>query len=77
VQAVLGRVDSSDTLVDPQAVPMVRTGTRGGDVEIFSVTTPLPVAGTVGYTVRILPHNDLLAGDNELGLIRLAGRAAL
>jgi len=32
----------------------------------------LPVAGPVGYTVRVLPHHPLLAGDNELGLVTLA-----
>jgi glycogen phosphorylase len=26
----------------------------------------------VGYTVRVLPHHPLLAGDNELGLVTLA-----
>jgi len=26
----------------------------------------------VGYTVRVLPHHTLLAGDNELGLVTLA-----
>ena len=72
VQAVLGRVDSSDSLVDPETVVMTHTGTGEGGVEVFSTTAPLPVAGSVGYTVRILPHNDLLAADNELGLVRLA-----
>ena len=43
-----------------------------GGVEVFSATTPLPVAGPVGYTVRVLPHNGLLAADNELGLVTLA-----
>ena len=28
--------------------------------------------GPVGYTVRVLPHHRLLAGDNELGLVTLA-----
>ena len=36
------------------------------------VTARLPVAGPVGYTVRVLPHHPLLAGDNELGLVTLA-----
>ena len=53
-------------------VAMTHTGTGEGGVEIFSTTAPLPVAGSVGYTVRVLPHNDLLAADNELGLVRLA-----
>ena len=43
-----------------------------GGTEIFSTTTPLPVAGSVGYTVRVLPHPPLLAGDTELGLVTLA-----
>ena len=38
----------------------------------FSTTTPLPVAGPVGYTVRVLPHHPLLASDTELGLVTLA-----
>jgi starch phosphorylase len=73
VQAVLGRVDATDALLDPVCVPMAHTGTAEGDIEIFSTTTPLPVAGSVGYTVRVLPHHPLLAGDNELGLVALAG----
>ncbi len=72
VQAVLGRVDGSDALVDPVTAPMKHTGTADGGNEVFSTTTPLPVAGPVGYTVRVLPHHPLLAGDNELGLVTLA-----
>jgi starch phosphorylase len=72
VQAVLGRVNGSDTLVDPVTVSMAHTGTADGGNEVFSTTAPLPVAGPVGYTVRVLPHHPLLAGDNELGLVTLA-----
>lgn len=72
VQAVLGRVDAGDSLVDPATVPMVHTGTADNGNEIFTATTPLPIAGSVGYTVRVLPHHRLLAGDNELGLVTLA-----
>jgi glycogen phosphorylase len=71
VQAVLGRVDTSGTLQDPVAVRMTHTGLVGGN-QIFSTTTPLPVAGPVGYTVRVLPHHRLLAGENELALVTLA-----
>lgn len=71
-QALVGRVDTADQLVDPVTVPMAHTGAVDGGLDVFSTTTPLPVAGSVGYTVRVLPHNDLLADDNELGLVRLA-----
>ncbi|OBI84464.1 alpha-glucan family phosphorylase [Mycobacterium sp. E740] len=72
VQAVLGRVDAGDQLVDPVTVPMAHTGSADGGTEVFSATAPLPIAGPVGYTVRVLPHHPLLAGDNELGLVTLA-----
>ncbi|OBK78612.1 glycosyltransferase family 1 protein [Mycobacterium sp. 1164985.4] len=72
VQAVLGRVDAGDHLVDPVTVPMAHTGPADGGKDVFSATAPLPVAGPVGYTVRVLPHHPLLAGDNELGLVTLA-----
>jgi starch phosphorylase len=68
----LGRVDASDSLVDPVTVLMTHTGTGDSGNEIFSMTTPLPVAGPVGYTVRVLPHHRLLAVDSELGLVTLA-----
>ena len=72
VQAVLGRVDAGDSLVDPVSAPMSHTGTAESGYEIFTATAPLPFAGSVGYTVRVLPHHRLLAGDNELGLVTLA-----
>jgi starch phosphorylase len=72
VQAVVGRVDAGDALVNPETVPMAHTGTADGGNEVFSTTTPLPVAGPVGYTVRVLPHHPLLAADTELGLVTLA-----
>ena len=72
VEAVVGRVDASDALLEPQTVPMAHTSTADGGYDLFSTTTPLPVAGPVGYTVRVLPHHPLLAADNELGLVTLA-----
>jgi glycogen phosphorylase len=72
VQAVLGRVDTADALVNPVTVAMLHTGTGEGGTETFSTTTPLPVAGPVGYTVRVLPHHPLLASDTELGLVTFA-----
>ncbi|OPX10601.1 alpha-glucan family phosphorylase [Mycobacterium sp. AT1] len=71
VEAVVGRVDTADVLVDPLVVPMTHTGSADGN-DVFSSTTPLPVAGRVGYTVRVLPHHRLLAADDELGLVTLA-----
>jgi starch phosphorylase len=72
VQAVLGRVDTGDVLVNPVTVDMPYTGTAAGGDHVFATTTPLPVAGSVGYTVRVLPNHPLLAAPNELGLVALA-----
>ena len=72
VQAVVGKVDAGDALVDPVTVEMTHTGAAGGGGEIFSTTTPLPVAGAVGYTVRVLPYHPMLASEAELGLVTLA-----
>jgi starch phosphorylase len=68
VQAVLGRVSTTDDLSDTTAVPMTHSGSDAG-AELFTVDTPVPLSGAVGYTVRVLPHNDLLASDAELGLV--------
>jgi starch phosphorylase len=72
VQAVLGRVDASDVLLEPVTVDMTHTRTAGAGKEVYSMTTPLPVAGAVGYTVRVLPNHPMLTAPNELGLVTLA-----
>ncbi len=72
VQAVVGRVDTGDALLEPLFVDMPYTGTAAGGDHIFATTTPLPVAGSVGYTVRVLPHHPMLASEAELGLVTLA-----
>ncbi len=68
VQAVLGRVSVDDDLSDVTTVEMAHAGTDSG-AEVFTVDTPVPLSGAVGYTVRILPHHPLLATDAELGLV--------
>lgn len=68
VQAVFGRVSAADELSDVTVVPMAHTGSDSG-AELFTVETPVPLSGAVGYTVRVLPHHDLLAADGELGLV--------
>ncbi len=73
VQAVLGRVGAGDTLLEPVTVAMAHSGTGPGGTEVFSTTTALPVAGAVGYTVRVLPSHPMLAADSELRLVTLAG----
>ena len=72
VQSVVGRVDTGDALVDPVTVDMPYTGTAAGGDHVFATTAPLPVAGSVGYTVRVLPHHPMLASEAELGLVTLA-----
>jgi glycogen phosphorylase len=72
VQAVVGRVETGDALVNPVAVDMPYTGTASGGDHVFLTTTPLPVAGSVGYTVRVLPRHPMLASGTELGLVTLA-----
>jgi starch phosphorylase len=72
VQALVGRVDARDALLEPVTVEMSYTGTAEGGNQVFSTTTPLPLAGSVGYTVRVLPRNPLLADSSELGLVTLA-----
>ncbi|WP_072802642.1 alpha-glucan family phosphorylase [Rhodococcoides yunnanense] len=68
VQAAIGRVTETDDLTDIRYEPMTHTGTDSLG-EVFATDTALPVSGAVGYTVRVLPHHELFAGDSELGLV--------
>ncbi len=68
VQVVLGKVGDSDELYDVVTRTMRYAGNGNYDIEV-----PLPHAGAVGYTVRVLPRHDLLASPAELGRVVLAG----
>ena len=72
VQAVVGRVDESDELRDSAVVPMAYLGVTDGVAARFEATLPLPHAGLLGYTVRILPRHPLMASPTEFGLVQLA-----
>jgi len=73
VQAVVGRVDEADELDEMVSAPMVHVGGADGDGDRFEAVVPLPHAGLLGYTVRVLPRHDLLDSSAELGKVVLAG----
>ncbi|HKS49244.1 MAG TPA: alpha-glucan family phosphorylase [Amycolatopsis sp.] len=64
VQAVVGSVADTDDLHEPITVPMDSTG-----IGEFTAVLRLPHAGSLGYTVRILPRHPLLATPAELGRV--------
>ncbi len=72
VQAVLGRVSSSDELTETSVVPMAHAGSDPAG-EVYTVVTPVPLSGAVGYTVRVLPQHSLLASPAEMALVVNAG----
>jgi glycogen phosphorylase len=73
VQAMVGRVDDTDELANPVTVSMAHLGGADTDGDRFEAVVPLPTAGLLGYTVRVLPRHDLLNSSAELAKIVLAG----
>ncbi|WP_258904500.1 alpha-glucan family phosphorylase [Actinokineospora sp. UTMC 2448] len=67
VQAVIGRVGDTDDLTDVVTAPM-----RPAEHGRYVTELPLPHAGALGVTVRVLPKHDLLATPAELGKVVLA-----
>jgi starch phosphorylase len=67
VQVVFGRVDDAGNLYDLVTVPM-RHHVDGH----YEAELPLPRAGAVGYTIRVLPRHGSLATAAELGRVVLA-----
>ncbi|MEC3980347.1 alpha-glucan family phosphorylase [Amycolatopsis sp. H20-H5] len=67
IQTVVGKVGDGDELLEPVTVPMT-----GDGIGAFTATVRLPHAGSLGYTVRVLPKHDLLATPAELARVVLA-----
>jgi starch phosphorylase len=72
VSVAYGRVDEADQLQSPQVLPLTPTTPAEDGLPRFEGQVPLERAGSFGYTVRVLPHNDLLPGDADLGLLTSA-----
>jgi len=71
VEAVYGAVDSEDRLADVSAVSLSLVEQIDGTCR-YEGEVPLDRTGGFGYTVRVLPHNELLASPAELGVIATA-----
>ena len=81
VQAVYGRVDEADDIHRPALRTLTAAGTGDDGLPRFEGDVPLERSGAFGYTVRVLPHHDLLpgrrrprAGDDGLSRAPRRGR---
>jgi starch phosphorylase len=70
VEAVYGRPDEDDEIVQPSHVPLTPEFTPDGSAPVrYSGEIPLDRPGPFGYTVRVLPRHPLLDSRAELGLV--------
>lgn len=76
VQLVSGRVDAEDQLVDCQVDKLAPVSVHEDGAILFAGAEKLRVTGSVGYGVRVVPANALMASDAELGLAVNAEPAA-
>ena len=71
VQLVHGQIDSEDDLVDTRIEPLVLAESYEAGRHRFDGDLVLDHSGAFGYTIRVVPHNDLLTSPAELGVVAL------
>ena len=71
VQLVHGRSTAEDELVDTVVESMQVAESYEGGRHRFDGAVDLDRSGAFGYTVRVIPRNDLLASPAELGVVAL------
>ena len=71
VEVVHGRVDDNDRLVQPAITVLEPAEAYEDGRWRYEGTLTLERAGSFGYTVRVLPHHDLLASTAEMNLVAL------
>jgi glycogen phosphorylase len=69
VQVVHGRVAGDDQLRDPRVASLRHAESYEAGRHRFEAEILLDHTGPFGYTVRILPNNELLVNSAEVGLI--------
>jgi starch phosphorylase len=72
VEFVYGRADSNDRIVHARVATMACVERLEGNRVRMETTVRLADAGALGYTVRVVPLHEGLAGDAEMGLQVLA-----
>ena len=71
VEAVYGAVDPEDRLTETTSTPLRVVEQIDGTTR-YEGEIPLDRTGGFGYTVRVLPRNELLASPAELGIVATA-----
>ncbi|MFC7493656.1 MULTISPECIES: alpha-glucan family phosphorylase [unclassified Nocardioides] len=71
VQLVHGRSTGEDELVDTTVDVLHLAESYEAGRHRFDGDVVLDHSGSFGYTVRVVPHNDLLATSSELGVVAL------
>nr|WP_202388233.1 alpha-glucan family phosphorylase [Nocardioides flavescens] len=72
VQVLYGRIDGNDELAEPSISDLGLTESYDGGRHRFDGDVTLDTSGPFGYTVRVIPRNDLLTSTAELGVVALA-----
>jgi starch phosphorylase len=71
VELVHGVINSEDDLVETRIEPLAVEETYEGGRHRFDGSVVLDHSGAFGYTVRVVPRNDLLTSPAELGVVAL------
>ena len=72
VQVVHGKINSEDQLVDTTVEELTLAESYDGGRYRFDGDVVLDRSGAFGYTVRVIPRNELLTSVAELGVVALA-----
>ncbi|HET6939829.1 MAG TPA: alpha-glucan family phosphorylase, partial [Nocardioides sp.] len=72
VQALHGKIDSNDVLTDVTIKDLDLAETYDGGRYRFDGDIELDRGGPFGYTVRVIPRNELLTSVAELGVVAIA-----
>ena len=72
VQLVHGKTSSEDVLLESTVAPLTVAESYEGGRHRFDGSVTLEHGGAFGYTVRVVPHNDLLTSPAELGIVAVA-----
>ena len=72
VQVVHGKIDSEDQLVDTTVADLSLAESYDGGRYRFDGDVVLDRSGAFGYTVRVIPRNNLLTSVAELGVVAVA-----